>query len=87
MIDKSELPPAYFSHPVVSESDSLVAPYSVFIDGLPYSVRDSMIVYWITNEVTKQRHLWAAVRKSIICSCGCRGRCAHYQMFAILKWG
>jgi hypothetical protein len=43
-----QLPPAYYTHPVVQASaDARVWPVSIFIDGVPYSHTDSVVGWWL----------------------------------------
>jgi hypothetical protein len=54
-IDHDELPPAYFHHPVVvahGSMDDPVLPLSIYLDGVPYSVNDSVIGIWIVNNIS-----------------------------------
>ena len=82
------MPPAYNNHPLVlAAGDSPVLPISLFVDGVAYSHVDTVIGYWVTNEVTQRRHLLCALRKKLLCQCGCRGWCTHFAVFSALHWG
>ena len=87
MIDEGELPPCYHQNPIVQNSDSPVVPVSLFCDGVPYSNDDSLVGYWLINEITQSRHLLAGLRKKICCKCGCRGWCTFFEIFLFLVWG
>ena len=81
-----ELPPAYFENPIVMGTDDLVVPMSLFVDGVPYSNTDGVIGFWGINEISGARSLLLAVRKSLICQCGCRGHCTYFGVFSFLLW-
>ena len=88
-INDNALPRQYFEHPVVREHGSLedpVLPFSLFVDGVPYSQLDSVVGFWLVNMITGGRTLLAALRKRRACGCGCRGWCSFYQIFSLLKW-
>lgn len=85
-IAEGRLPPAYFSHPVVRGSQTPVHPVSIFVDGVPYSLGDAVIGVWLVCELSGARFLVAALRKHLMCVCGCRGWCTLYGLFAFLRW-
>ena len=66
MIRDGELPPAYYQNPVVTNSEEPVLPVSLYLDAFPYADRDSVLGYWLVNEVTGRRHLLAPLRKNIM---------------------
>jgi hypothetical protein len=74
-IVENALPPSYEDHHVVLRHGAAtpVQPVSLYIDGVPYSLTDSVIGFWFVNEVTGRRYLIAALRKKLVCTCGCRG--------------
>ena len=80
------VPPAWSTHPVWLESAGEAVPLSLFVDGVPYSHTDSVIGFWILNEVTKTRHVCAVLRKRTRCACGCRGWCSFWPLFDWLRW-
>ena len=81
-IDDEELPPAYFNHPVVAEHGAAdpVLPLALFLDGLPYSLTDSIIGFWFVNVVTGARFLMGTFRKRRFCRCGCKGWCSSLSL-------
>ena len=85
-----ELPPAYVEHPIVQKAVAagapLPVPLGIFIDGVPCSHIDSAVGVWVILEPTGERLLVAVLRKSICCSCGCRGWCSYRSMFSWLVW-
>ena len=58
-------------------------PGALFIDAVPFARRDSLIGFWFYNVISGVRHLLVAVRKSELCSCGCRG---YDTLFPIMLW-
>ena len=87
-ISSGELPPCYTQHPVVTSAsaDDRVLAYSIYMDALPYSLVDSALGIWLCNVVSGTRDLLALVRKSMLCSCGCRGRCTMDPIMRWLRW-
>ena len=82
-----DFPPCYYQHPlVVADNDRLIAPVSLFVDGVPYSNTDTVIGFWAINEVSGSRHLLAIVRKALLCDCGCRGWCSLNSVFQVFAW-
>ena len=88
MVDNQELPAAYFQNPIVQahRGDNPVVPISLFIDGTQYSNVDSAVGVWLINVVSGQRFLIAALRKRLLCDCGCRGWCTVRELFCFLHW-
>ena len=87
-IEARDLPQSYFDHPLVRDKaeDEDILPVSLFVDGVPYSKVDSLVGFWLCNEITGQRVLLAALRKNLQCSCGCRGWCSYWAIFDFLAW-
>ena len=84
-----DLPPCYADHPVVRRFDAPddpVLPLCMFIDGAPYSQVDSVVGVWVENYITGRRYLVAALRKRLLCKCGCRGWCSMFPIFQTLSW-
>ena len=83
-IQTGAFPPSYDTHPVVEVAAAvarLVLPVAIFIDGVPYSNTDSIIGFWMVNLLTRRSHLFAAIRKQLLCTCGCRGWCTFQAIF------
>ena len=81
------LPLAYYTHPVVvAHPDEAVVPLAIFIDGLGYSLVDSVIAFWVLNLISGTRFLVATLRKKTVCRCGCRGWCSLHVIFLNLLW-
>ena len=85
-VDKGDLPPCYHEHPLVVAGGKPMVPISLYADGLPYALHDSVTGFWLKNEITDERMLLCLVRKSIVCKCGCRGWCTMHTIFAVLAW-
>ena len=86
-VDNEQLPKCYYMHPVVlSAFGELVLPCAIFIDGLPYSLNDSVIGFWLVNLLTGCRYLLGTLRKKFACQCGCRGWCTFFEIFNFLAW-
>ena len=57
-ITENMLPPSYYDHPVVETNpEELVVPVGLYMDGLPYSLVDSVLGVWFINMVTGMRHV------------------------------
>eukprot|EP00974_Lingulodinium_polyedra_P110590 10694071-Lingulodinium_polyedra.AAC.1 len=84
--DAGHLPACYTSHPVVVSSEEPVLPYSIFMDGLPYSNSDSVVGIWLVSMLTGWRGFIGMIRKRVLCSCGCRGRCTFFEIMSWLRW-
>ena len=85
-IDNGSLPECYDTHPIVTSSAAPVAPTALFIDATPYSNVDSLIGFWVVNLLSGHRHLVVALRKALLCKCGCRGWCTFWAIFHYLHW-
>eukprot|EP00971_Amphidinium_carterae_P352697 6492706-Amphidinium_carterae.2 len=85
--------PSYTQHPVVekfSKSNVPVMPYYIFLDGVQYGKKNSMLVVSCANLCTMKRHLLGVVRKRLCCgskgSCSCGGWCTYNSLWTFLKW-
>ena len=86
-----EAPPNWQDHPVVKEAASdlepvPIVPLSLFIDGVSYAKRDSLLVISLTNLLSKSKFVVAILRKRMLCKCGCFGWCTLHGVFVWLKW-
>ena len=84
-------PPNYSRHPVVQAANASpqpthVVPLSLFLDGVSYAKRDSVLVISVHNLWTGRRILCCAVRKRLLCHCSCRGWDTLCKVFAWLRW-
>ena len=87
-LENRELPPNYLSHPVVVEAPpgTIVLPGALYVDGMPFVRHDSLIGFWTYCMLTGVRTLVAALRKSEVCKCGCKGWDSVYQVLLMLAW-
>ena len=68
-IDDGSLPPAYFTHPLVQNraaDDDPILPLNLFVDGVVYSLTDSVVGFWFINVITGRRYLFAVIRKRLL---------------------
>eukprot|EP00969_Alexandrium_andersonii_P087889 3877042-Alexandrium_andersonii.AAC.1 len=70
--ENGEWAPAYRRHPVAAQSDSVVLPLCLYVDGVPFLKKDSMVGFFVYNMVSGLRHLVCSLRKRYICKCGCK---------------
>eukprot|EP00971_Amphidinium_carterae_P325507 6455799-Amphidinium_carterae.2 len=85
---KNDLPRCYREHPLVLEhATELVMPWAIFLDGLQYSRKGSMLVVTLSPVAQDQPKLILGVlRKKLYCRCGCRGWCSLHALFQALNW-
>ena len=84
-IAKHEVPPNYFTNPIVQSSADRPLPLGLYLDAAPYSLTDSCVGIWVQDLITNRRWIMALVRKRICCQCGCRGRCTFQPILDWLK--
>ena len=83
----SDMPPAYTEHVVVQKSRPNIAiPLALYIDGVQYATRNSLIGVWLVNLVTQRRHLMVNIRKDSLCRCGCKGWCTLWAIMSFVSW-
>ena len=86
-VANGELPRAYYDHAVVRRYPlGVVVPLSLYLDGTPYSKKDSVLGVFVNNLLSGRRHLICVLRKSNLCRCGCRGWCSIWPLMAMLHW-
>lgn len=85
-IAEGGLPDAYHAHPKVQGQEEPPVPVSIFVDGVPYSNEDSILGFWLINEITNERSLLGVVRKALMCTCGCRGWDTLHAVLMFLAW-
>ena len=87
-VDK-EWSSAYFEHAVVRSAapGQMVWPLALYIDGVPFIKRDSLVCFCAYNLVSGKRHLLVTLRKSEMCRCGCLGWCSYHAVWRWLAWG
>lgn len=85
-IASGEMQPGYTNHPLVLGSTTPVVPVSLYMDGVPYSLTDTVVGVWMINMITGLRHLVALVRKRMVCRCGCGGWDTYFALLQFLRW-
>ena len=81
-----KLPPIYHQHPVVKSSPHEVVMWvGLYIDGVSYSLTDTVYGFWLINVLGGSRHLVCAIRKRLVCRCGCNGWCTWWPVLKCLK--
>ena len=86
-IADGSLSEAYFQHEVVQQATGEdVWPYAVYVDGVSFTRRDSLIGFWAYNMVSNSRHLLLVLRRSQLCACGCGGWCTLSGVWHFLSW-
>ena len=67
-IEGFSLPPCYKTHRVVRESAArgeLCVCLSLFVDGVQYSLTDTVVGFWLIHTMTGKRYLFCAIRKKL----------------------
>ena len=59
---------------------------AIYMDATEFQKRDSILVCSVHLINSTRRHLAFAVRKSSLCSCGCKGWCTLYNLYVYLYW-
>lgn len=81
------LPQSYTQHAAVKgEPSRPVYPLYFYVDGVAFARHDSVVGFYLYNGLTGVRHLCAALRKSELCKCGCRGWCSLWAVLSFLSW-
>ena len=85
-IEANALPPSYTDHPVVQASPVPVLPLALYLDGVQFTEKDSVLGLWCYSLLTMKRHLIVPLRKSCFCRCGCRGWCTLWPVFEFIAF-
>ena len=82
------LPQCYYDHPVVRSAapGEVVLPIATYLDGVPYSLTDAVLGFWVINLLDSRRYLCMILRKRNMCDCGCKGWCTLYFYFTMFRW-
>ena len=48
--------------------------------------RDGLLAWLVVNVISGRRHIVAALRKSRMCKCGCRGWCSLWAIWTWIQW-
>jgi hypothetical protein len=84
--DDPEWGPRVQDHPVLRNATKDVAVISLYLDGVAYTKRSSMLGIFAINMFTQKRTLVAALRKRDLCKCGCHHWCSLYVVFRFVHW-
>jgi hypothetical protein len=76
----------YWDHPAVRTSSRPIMPLALYLDGVPFLKKDSVLGFWIYSLMTEKRHLVCVLRKRWLCRCGCRGWCSLFPVMSFLRW-
>ena len=85
-VSSKTLPPTYFDHPLVLAGRGPVLPLALYMDGVAYSMTDTVVGVWVVNVITGARHVVGLIRKQLLCQCGCRGWDTFYPVLRFLHW-
>ena len=86
MKDQGLFPPNFYKHPAVQGTRSTVVPLELYLDGISFTRNDGILGVFFYSVLTKRRFLFAAVRRSFPCKCGCKGWCTLFPLFSCLRW-
>ena len=87
-LTNDDLPPKYWDHEFVQAAPAgeLAHPFSLYLDGVPFSRHDSVLGIWAQLLFSQERHLLFVLRKSEMCACGCGGWCSLHPIMSMLSW-
>ena len=86
-LTKAQFPVNFQTHPVVeSHPGEEVWPLALYLDGVPVTKRDGLLVITLKNLASERKWLVAAVKRSSMCRCGCRGWCTLFHIMAWLRY-
>ena len=85
MHTRNELPPSYYDSPVVLKHGRRVQPFVLYLDGVVFAKRDSLLGFFVYCIVTRKRICIVVLRKSELCKCGCRGWCTLFVVFSHIR--
>ena len=84
-----EAPPNYLENKVVkthAAKGQVVAPLALFMDGVAYGKKNSLLAITVQNLWTGKRWIVCCLRKRLLCKCGCRGYCTLFRVFQWVAW-
>ena len=89
-VEADQLPPSYYQNPSyesarVAGDRDYPAPLGIFMDGVSYLKKGSLLAIWIFNLLTGMRHIPIILKKDLLCTCGCRGWCTLYRVFEFIR--
>ena len=89
LLEHWEAPPNYSGHKLVQAAKSDGGPFvplSVFVDGVAYAKRGSLLAVNVHNLLTGTRFVICVLRKRILCKCSCKGWETLHAVMAWLGW-
>ena len=83
-----QLPPVYFSHPVVVNAPvgTLVHPFAIYFDGVAFTRIDAVVSLCVYFLLSGRLHHVCNLRKSELCKCGCKGWHSYSSVWQWLAW-
>jgi hypothetical protein len=86
--DSGILPRCYYSHPIVEScpDDIPCYPLALYLDGVKCTRTENVLGIWVINLLTSVHHLVTVLRKTELCSCGCRGYCSLFPAFQCIAY-
>ena len=87
-LDAGELPPLFTQNPLVQGAPAaeLVFPLSLYFDGIAHHRLDSALAISCYVTTGGKRHVIAILRRSEICTCGCKGWCSLHSIWSAIAW-
>ena len=86
MVRDRALPLTYFQHPVAIASSFHALPVVLYLDGVPVNKKESVLAFWMYDQVWHRRNLFCVLRKTRPCRCSCRGWCSLWAVMSWIKW-
>ena len=89
-LEEDTLPPIWTRHAAVTHAkaigENLPRPFCLYVDGVQYSRRETVLGFWVHWLYSKQSHLLFVLRKSESCLCGCKSWCSLFPVWDALRW-
>eukprot|EP00971_Amphidinium_carterae_P130298 2581276-Amphidinium_carterae.1 len=79
-------PPNFWQDKLHRQTTDPIVPMALFVDGVLYKRKQTMVVFVVVNLLTNTRMLSIAIRKKLYCTCGCKGWCSVYPIWLFLQW-
>ena len=83
---QESLPPSYAEHIVNLRGPGRAVPLSLYMDGVQYAKRKSLLAVYLWNMLTGVRHLVCILQKQSLCKCGCSGFCSLFEIWSWVRW-
>ena len=89
-LSKGQLPAIWSQHDAVlrarAAGERLPRPFCLYVDGVQYSRRETVLGFWVHWLYSKQRHFIFVMRKSESCLCGCKSWCSCFPVWDAIRW-